>query len=147
MGDFNIDTLGLSFSNQVNQFLDEIKSLHFMPLINIPTRINESNATCIDHVYINQLTTCKYGVLNVPIADHLPIFCSIPCQSSLDGKKIQIKFRNTSDDCLSKFKSDAEKGLRHFHVYDNLPIDDKFQILNNILENSFNKNYQLSRNA
>ena len=29
MGDFNTDTLALSFSNQVNQFLDEIKSLHF----------------------------------------------------------------------------------------------------------------------
>ena len=116
MGDFNIDTLAPAFSNQVNQFLDEIKSLHLMPLINIPTRITESSATCIDHVYINQLTPCKYGVLNMPIADHLPIFCSIPCQSSLNGKKIHIKYRNTSDDCLSKFKSEVEKGLRHFHV-------------------------------
>ena len=71
MGDFNIDTLGLAFSNQVNQFLDEIESLHFMPLINIPARITKSSATWIDHVYINQLTPCKYGVLNVPIADHL----------------------------------------------------------------------------
>ena len=51
MGDFNIDTLAPAFSNQVNQFLDEIKSLHLMPLINIPTRITESSATCIDHVY------------------------------------------------------------------------------------------------
>ena len=25
-----------------------------------------------------------------------------------------------------KLKSDVEKGLRHFHAYDNLPIDDKF---------------------
>ena len=40
------------------------------------------------------------------------------------GMKIQIKFRNTSDDCQSKFKSDVEKGLRHFHVYDNLSIND-----------------------
>ena len=79
------------------------------------------------------------GVLNVPIADHLPIFCSIPCQSSLDGIKIHIKFRNTSDDCLSKFKSDVEI-LSHFHVYDNLSKDDKFLILNNIFENSLNKN-------
>ena len=140
MGDFNIDTLALSFSNQVHQFLDEIMSLHFLPFINISTRITESSATCIDHFYINQLTPCKYGVVNVPIADYLPIFCSIPCQSSLDGMKIHIKFRNTSDDCLSKFKSDVEKGLRHFHVSDNLSIDDKFLILNNILENSFNKN-------
>ena len=139
MGDFNIDTLALSFSNQVNQFLDEIKSLNFLSLINIPTRITVSSVTCIDHVYINQLTPCKYGVLNVPKADHLPIFCSIPYQSFLDGKKIQIKFMNTSDDCLSKFKIDVEKGLRHFHVNDNLSIDDKFRILNNILENSFNK--------
>ena len=105
MGDFNIDTLALAFSNEVNQLLDEIKSLHFMPLINIPTRVTETSATCIDHVYINYLTPFKYGVLNVPIADHLPIFGSIPCQSSLNGKKIYIKFRNTSDDCLSKFKS------------------------------------------
>ena len=137
MGEFNIDTLALSFSNQVNQFLDEIMSFHFLPLINIPTRITQTSATCIDHVHINQLTPCKYGILlNVY---HLPIFCSIPCQSSLDGKKIQVECRNASDNCLSKFKSDAERGLRHFHVYDNLSIDDKFQILNNILENSFNK--------
>ena len=81
----------------------------------------------------------KYGFLNVPIADHLPIFCSIPCQSSLDGMKIHIKFRNTSDDCLSKFKNDVEI-LSHFHVHDNLSKDDKFLILNNIFENSFNKN-------
>ena len=60
MSDFNIDTLAFSFSNQVNQFIDEIKSLNFLPVINIPTRITESSATCIDHVYINQLTPCKY---------------------------------------------------------------------------------------
>ena len=54
--------------------------------------------------------------------------------------QIQIKFRNTSDDCLYIFKSDVEKDLRHFHVYDNLSIDDKFLILNNILKNSLNKN-------
>ena len=64
MGDFNIDTLALSFSNQVNQFLDEIKSLRFLPLISIPTRITETSATCINHGYVNQLTPCKYGVLN-----------------------------------------------------------------------------------
>ena len=128
IGDFNIDTLAPAFSNQVNQFLDEIKSLHLMSLINIPTRITESSATCVDHVYINQLTPCKYGVLNVPIADHLPIFCSIPCQSSLNGKKIHIKFRNTSDDCLSKFKSDVEKGLRHLcKPYDKAPLYDTYQ--------------------
>ena len=75
MGDFNIDTLALSFSNQVNQFLDEIKSLYFLPLINIPSHITETSATCIDHVYV------KHGVLNVTIADHLPTFCSIPCQN------------------------------------------------------------------
>ena len=126
-------------SNQVNQFLDEIMSLHFLLLINIPTCITETSASCIDHVYINQLTSCKYGVLNMPIADHLPIFCSIPCQNSLDGMKIHIKFRNTSDDYLSKFKSDVEI-LSHFHVYDNLSKDDKFLILNNIFENSLNKN-------
>ena len=53
--------------------------------------------------------------------------------------KIHIKFRNTSDDCLSKIKSDVEI-LSHFHVYDNLSKADKFLILNNIFENSFNKN-------
>ena len=118
----------------------KFKSLHFLQLINILKQITETGATCIDHVYINQFTPCKYGVLNVPIADHLPIFCSIPCQRSLDGMKIHVNFRNTSDDCLSKFKSDVEKDLCHFHVYDNLSIDNEFLILKNILENSLNKN-------
>ena len=61
--------------------------------------------------------------------------------------KIHIKFRNTSDDCLSKFKSDVEKGLRHFHVYNNLLINDKFLVLNNIFENSFNKNCPIKSNC
>ena len=51
-----------------------------------------------------QLTLCKYGALNMPFADYLPTFCSIPCQSYLNGKKIKVKFRTLSDDCLSKFK-------------------------------------------
>ena len=84
-----------------------------MPLLNIPTRITETSATCID-----QLTPCKYGVLNVLIGDHLQIFCSILCQSHLDGKKFQIKFRNASDEWLSKFKSNVERGLSNFHVYE-----------------------------
>ena len=52
IGDFNINTLAHSFSNQVNQFLDD----DFLLLINIPTRITETSATCIVHVYINQLS-------------------------------------------------------------------------------------------
>ena len=62
MGDFNIDTLALSFSNQGNQFLYEIKSLHFLPLINIPTRITEASATragqYLNTLYLN--TVFKY---------------------------------------------------------------------------------------
>ena len=37
IGDFNIDNLALSFSNQVNQFLDELlKNLYFCPSSTLP---------------------------------------------------------------------------------------------------------------
>ena len=54
--DFNIDTINYFLSPVEDNFLDELKSLSFLPLISIPTRVTESTATCIDHIYFNSFT-------------------------------------------------------------------------------------------
>ena len=68
-GDFNLNLLNYSREVSVTNFLDNITSNGFLPLISRPTRI------CIDNMYCNDnsLCTCS-GIINVALSDHFPIF-------------------------------------------------------------------------
>ena len=55
-----------------DDFIDDLKSKLFLPLISIPTRVTNTTATCIDHIYFNSFVPCKFGVVNVAITDHFP---------------------------------------------------------------------------
>ena len=53
MGDTNIDLLKCNNHPRTNDYLDNIFSLDFIPLITKPTRVTKSSATLIDHMYTN----------------------------------------------------------------------------------------------
>ena len=53
MGDFNIDLLKYNLHNKTNDFVDSIFGKGFLPQILKPTRITQSTATLIDHIYSN----------------------------------------------------------------------------------------------
>ena len=137
-GDFNIDILSTSHNNQENNFFDELRALHLMPLINLPTRITPTSQTCIDHIYINSLDPCKYGVLSVEIADHCPVFCSLKDIIEPKQSDITVKFRDTSQANLDLFKTKFLEATRDFSNYDILNVNDKFHILDKILLNTYN---------
>ena len=52
-GDYNINFLHYSSSNQVSDYLDMLFSLGYMPLITEATRITYHSKTLIDHIYTN----------------------------------------------------------------------------------------------
>ena len=73
MGDMNYDLLDLD-SPAEDLFKDEMFSYSFYPLINHPTRVTDSSATIIDHIWTNVVDRpIKSGILTDKIADHLPV--------------------------------------------------------------------------
>ena len=72
MGDFNYDMLDLT-NKYVNDYKDLMFEYSFYSLINRPTRITTSSATCLDHIWTNiYQNDYKSLILCDLIADHLP---------------------------------------------------------------------------
>ena len=55
MGDMNIDLLHFAQHDKTNSFIDSIFSLGYMPLITKPTKIANTSAALLDHIYSNSI--------------------------------------------------------------------------------------------
>ena len=63
-------------NNKVTDYLNELYSAGCYSVINKPTRITDTSATTLDHIYSNSLHKISVsGVLISDILDHLPTFC------------------------------------------------------------------------
>ena len=51
MGDMNIDLLKCSKHGKTNEYMNQIISLGYLPVVTKPTRVCASTATLIDHIY------------------------------------------------------------------------------------------------
>lgn len=56
MGDFNIDMLKMNQTSSPANFIQQLFSYSFYPLITKPTRITEKSATLIDNILTNRLS-------------------------------------------------------------------------------------------
>ena len=73
-GDFNYD-----LSNQDNEhvcnFIEMMLEGHYFPVINKPTRITDTSATVLDHIWTNlHHQHIKSGVILNSLSDHLPVY-------------------------------------------------------------------------
>ena len=57
MGDFNINLLNIPDHTSTANFIDQMYSNAFIPLINKPTRITKKSATLIDNIFTNSIST------------------------------------------------------------------------------------------
>ena len=108
MGDFNIDLLKYNTHTKTNDYLDNIFSLGFLPLITKPTRITPASATLIDHIYTNNISQSQLsGIILTDVADHFGTFHIIlntpPCSTNEKFKK-----RSFSEINITKFKNDLD---------------------------------------
>ena len=96
-GDFNLNLTALENTNVLN-FSSALHSLHFISVINKPTRFptcnSDSTPTTLDHIWLNSTNCSCSGLLYFDATDHLPCFCCIdvPFFHSSDTKvKIQLR--------------------------------------------------------
>ena len=77
MGDFNIDLLKFGSHSKTSEYLDNIFSHGFIPIISKPTRVTNTSATLIDHIYTNNpSTSTNSGIIITDVADHFGTFYS-----------------------------------------------------------------------
>jgi endonuclease/exonuclease/phosphatase family metal-dependent hydrolase len=76
IGDFNIDLLKSESCDYASQFVEQLFTSSFLPLITKPTRITQHAATLIDNIFTNSLEKVNIssnGIIFSDISDHLPI--------------------------------------------------------------------------
>ena len=78
MGDMNLDLLKFSNHQKTGDYLENIFTHGFLPLITKPTRLTSHSATLIDHIYTNKSDlTATSGIVVTDISDHFGIFAVI----------------------------------------------------------------------
>ena len=91
LGDLNIDIL-----DEINNldFCNVMYSQNFFPLINIPTRITNTTAKCLDHIWYNSFNSVRSGSFILDISDHYPVFTTL--NVDYNNEPIKQIFRNHS---------------------------------------------------
>ena len=108
LGDFNIDLLSNSSMGGSGQtFLNRFFSNGFYTRIDRPTRITEYSSTLIDHIFTNvHKNNSMSGIWVADIADHLPIYITLPHSSEnfKSGNQV-ISKRVYSPENMDAFKN------------------------------------------
>lgn len=86
LGDTNINLLKYKENKVASDYLDMLISCSYIPMITLPTRVTQTTATLIDHIFKKQSeSSCIAGTLLNDISDHYINFLFLSC------KKIQRK--------------------------------------------------------
>ena len=101
MGDFNLNILNADSHAPTSQFVDIMFAHSMYPLINKPTRVTNSTATCIENVFSNHVTpTSKsiQGIFYTDITDHFPIFFIDISTTTKFEKKVERSFTQAANE-------------------------------------------------
>ena len=73
-------------------------------MITRPARISGTSCTLIDNIFVSNYCKAKSGILNIDIADHLPIFIVYGSYfKSFYVSTQSVKFRIINDNTLNNF--------------------------------------------
>ena len=80
-GDFNYNLA--NYDNPfISNFTETMFENSFFPVINHPTRITDTSATVLDHIWTNISNhAIKSGIITSPISDHLPVLACTNIES------------------------------------------------------------------
>jgi hypothetical protein len=144
MGDFNIDLLKYNLHEKTKDYIDNIFSRGFVPLISKPTRVTTSSASLIDHMYTNSIPkTTMTGIIINDVADHFGIY-HIEKKTPTHKRQIIRQKRNFSEANLEIFKG----SLNETDFTPIFQLDCPNEAYNKFIElynTSFNNSFPLKR--
>ena len=72
--DFNINLLNFKTHHSTDNYINNLISKSFFPLITLPTRIKHQTETLIDHIWGNKVhDNAQSGILLSSLSDHFPV--------------------------------------------------------------------------
>ena len=101
LGDFNLDLFDMECIH-IQDFKNAMRSKNLMPHITDATRVTDTSATLIDHIWSNLTVPNNSFVIEEKVTDHYPIAIVFP-KFEIDDNKIKIEFRNFSVRNLDNF--------------------------------------------
>ena len=82
ISDFNIDLLHFEQHDDTKHYLESMSSFGFLPVITRPTRITQTSASLIDHIFVlNRSTQHTAGIIINDLSDHYPTFYIDKCKT------------------------------------------------------------------
>jgi len=107
-GDINIDLIRYNSHNPTSDFVNNLLLNNFLPVIIMPTRITDSSATLVDHIYYYDGSNSKRNVnirsgnLWCDLTDHLPNYILILNKHIKTKQNVRF-VRIFSDSNIDKF--------------------------------------------
>ena len=109
MGDFNLDLLKIDENQYTKDFINQMFSSTFYPLISKPTRITNISATLIDNIFVNDLEEChRCGILYTDLSDHLPVFQITFSLKKGNDTHCDIKYRLMNKNTVDRLCEDLK---------------------------------------
>ena len=116
LGDINIDGLRINHNGESKKFFDTCLDEDFIPLITIPTRIQDDKCSTIDHIIVNGKFIAKTneratGNIYCDISDHLPNFLVAKGHNTKKTNKIEDRplIRIFGEKNSNSFQNEMEK--------------------------------------
>ena len=141
VGDINIDIL--KQDRVRSDFIETMRSLSYIPLITIPTRVTDNSATLLDQIWTNQLHESGSAVLRILTTDHFPVLTSTVFHNSSKNTTVTKVFRDHSDQALSNLRNDCAAFLRYFDQFSQLNIESRVNIFHERFYQLYNRHCTL----
>lgn len=105
-GDFNINLLKHNSDNTVMELVNLFYSYFMFPVITKPTRVTQTSASLIDHIWTNNIHChVTSGILHSTISDHFPVFASFTTNRTLTSNTHKtISTTKITDEYINNFK-------------------------------------------
>ncbi len=149
-GDFNIDLCKYNTDKTVGEYLNNLLTNNFQPMIIMPTRITQTSSTIIDHIYVRNecnRSSAIGGNIFADVSDHLPNFVLINDNKKVHQKKDKTMIRLFTEKNKIKFKA----GI-HAIKWNDLFQDEKnanalYNIFSDEVEKKFNESFPLVKKS
>ena len=144
LGDYNINLFKSETHSPTQDFLNNLYSNYFYPIIHKPTRVTDRSATLIDNILTNSLNkVLQSGIFYSDISDHFPIFqLSILDEHKDTHSDIKVTYRKFNERNIASFKQ-LLSGLSWDNVYAQTNSNSAYQTFMESFNTAFNKCFPL----
>ena len=129
LGDININLYNPHGLPHIDDYMNNMLSHGFMPLILYPTRINKDDRTkfsLIDHIFTNIQNQSFSSVLQYELTDHFPVISAIPALEPKSTNEKTFFTRPINETRINKFLGSLEQLVSDFRVSDYETPDSSF---------------------